>query len=78
VSKKLFETQSVILVVIVVGYVGLTAYALIAWNSEISSALVTGFALMAQRAVGDFFAWLHAQTPAAGGMGIAETKERGQ
>jgi hypothetical protein len=61
--RRLLETQSVVLIVIVVGYVGLTAYSLVRWNTEVSSALVTGFALMAQRAVGDFFVWLHKSPP---------------
>ena len=65
--KQLFATQSVLLILLALSYAGLTFYALVRWNAEVSLVLVTGFAITAQSAVSGFFRWLQQQDNDADG-----------
>jgi nicotinamide riboside transporter PnuC len=58
-KAKLFQIQGVAVLIVIIGYVGLTAYALIRWNDIVSASLVTGFVLFAQSTAHGFFDWLN-------------------
>jgi hypothetical protein len=52
-------SQSRLMLVIGVGYVAMAFYAIIRWNDAVSMALITGFSLLAQRAITDYFTFMH-------------------
>jgi hypothetical protein len=57
--KQLLATQSVLLILLALSYAGLTFYALVRWNAEVS--------ITAQSAVSGFFRWLQQQDNDADG-----------
>ena len=57
--SKLLHVQGAAVLIVIVGYVALTFYSLVRWNTEISAALVTGFVIFAQSITRGFFEWLN-------------------
>lgn len=61
------------------GYLGLTFYSLARWNEAISGALITGYALFAQKAIADFFALVSSEAarpdPATSIISTTQTQE---
>src|ERR1017187_5599682 len=60
-KQHLFRAEGFVVIFMAMGYIGLTGYSLWKWNEAISGALVTGFAIFAQKAIGDFFALVNSE-----------------
>ena len=61
--KSLYTVEGVVIILITLGYIALTITSLIKWNEATSGALITGFAIFSQKAMGDFFQRLHQPKP---------------
>lgn len=57
----LFRAEGTLVIILALGYLGLTAFSLWKWNEAVSGALITGFAIFAQKAIGSFFDLVSAQ-----------------
>lgn len=55
-KTHLFRAEGFVVVLMSLGYLALTFYSLWKWNETVSGGLITGYALFAQKAIGDFFA----------------------
>ena len=60
-KQHLFRAEGVVVLIMAIGYLGLTFYSLWKWNEAVSGALITGFALFAQKAIADFFALVNSE-----------------
>lgn len=61
-KNPLVRYEGFIVIVLALGYIGMTFYSLVRWNEAISGALVTGFALFAQESLKSFWALVKVYT----------------